>query len=488
MDGNQPTSAMPLQVQAGPAAVACALFLLAWLAMARDVWPRLPLGRAVSVVGVAALFVATMLLSPEAAFAAVNVPTIALLLGCMVVSGVMEKHEVYAMLSWALARGAPSPSMLLLRVSCIAALSAAFITNDASCVVLTPLVLRACLARRLHPSPFLIALATSANIGSACSPIGNPQNMIIALVGHLLFAGDFLRGVLAASLLSMLINIVVCTGVFRRELLVGAEYDATPQQLRLLGLDPADISVGHGANHVAAEHDVAPKGNDAQPALPIAPEAPAPAAEAFAVAPKVLLRRRAIYVVLMALPLLLLAADSWIGLPWLVLLAASLLLVLDGEPPDAVLAAVDARLLLFFAGLFVVVAGVGATGIPQVAWDAAVSAGVGVSGGAARVALFALVVLIGSNTVSNVPLVLLIAPDITALPPDERRTTWLLLAFISAVAGNLTLVGSVANLIVAERSRAIGVELSFFQYARVGVPSTLLVLAVGTPLVWACVQ
>ena len=87
----------------------------------------------------------------------------------------------------------------------------------------------------------------------------------------------------------------------------------------------------------------------------------------------------------------------------------------------------------------------------------------------------------------DVPLVLLLAPSVAALPLADSRPTWLLLAFVSTVAGNLTLVGSVANLIVAERSKVV-YELTFAEYARVGVPSTLLVLLAGIPIVVASVR
>ena len=106
--------------------------------------------------------------------------------------------------------------------------------------------------------------------------------------------------------------------------------------------------------------------------------------------------------------------------------------------------------------------------------------GIGV-GDARGVAAFSAIVLIGSQVVSNVPLVLLVAPAVSLLPPTQAPLAWALLAFVSTIAGNLTLLGSVANLIVAERSKA-QYELTFLTYALVGVPSTLLALVVGVPL------
>lgn len=82
---------------------------------------------------------------------------------------------------------------------------------------------------------------------------------------------------------------------------------------------------------------------------------------------------------------------------------------------------------------------------------------------------------------SNVPLVLLVAPYVDAMGDPFR--TWTLLAWVSTVAGNLTLVGSAANIIVAEQAKHVH-ELGFWAYARVGALSTLVSVVVGTPLVW----
>jgi Na+/H+ antiporter NhaD/arsenite permease-like protein len=82
-----------------------------------------------------------------------------------------------------------------------------------------------------------------------------------------------------------------------------------------------------------------------------------------------------------------------------------------------------------------------------------------------------------SNLVSNVPAVLVLRPFVQGLP--DQQHVWLVIAMASTLAGNLTLVGSVANLIVAERARAAGIEISFAAYLRIGLPLTLVTLAAG---------
>jgi Na+/H+ antiporter NhaD/arsenite permease-like protein len=126
-----------------------------------------------------------------------------------------------------------------------------------------------------------------------------------------------------------------------------------------------------------------------------------------------------------------------------------------------------------FAGLFVVVH----------AFETHVVRRWGIDGWAplqgSPVALLSVVSAALSNVVSNVPAVLLFKPVIPALPAAVQETAWLALALSSTLAGNLTVLGSVANLIVVEHARREGVLVSFGDYLRVGVPVTLGTLAVG---------
>lgn len=172
-------------------------------------------------------------------------------------------------------------------------------------------------------------------------------------------------------------------------------------------------------------------------------------------------------------------------LAWAALAGAIGMLLLDGADPDVSglwhSAGVDWALLLFFASLFVVVDALRISGWPERAWAAAAPVlDVRTAGGAA---LYSLLILLGSNTVSNVPLVLILSPSLRALPdPVARHAAWLLLAFVSTLAGNLTLVGSVANLIVVARARR-WYELKFWEYARFGSWTTVLLIAGGVAII-----
>lgn len=168
------------------------------------------------------------------------------------------------------------------------------------------------------------------------------------------------------------------------------------------------------------------------------------------------------------------------NLGWAALGGAAAMLVADWCDPDKTIAQVDWSLLVFFSSLFIVTAGFSATELPNNVWDALKSdIDVGTAMGSF---IYSIIIVIGSNTVSNVPLVLLLGPSIPTL--SDPQTSWLLLSYVSTVAGNLTLVGSVANLIVCARAKQ-SYLLQFYEYLRFGFPTTLLTTTVGVIIVKA---
>jgi Na+/H+ antiporter NhaD/arsenite permease-like protein len=160
-------------------------------------------------------------------------------------------------------------------------------------------------------------------------------------------------------------------------------------------------------------------------------------------------------------------------LPWTALAGAVLLLFLCNRDEAAVLRRIDWNLLVFFAGLFVVTGALQVSGATALISDSATRF-LGNSG--RHIWLFGGISVLASNIFSNVPYVLIIADTLSQLP--EPGLMWYTLAFASTVAGNLTLIGSVANIIVAEKSRSLH-ELGFFEFLRFSLPSTMLVTAMG---------
>jgi Na+/H+ antiporter NhaD/arsenite permease-like protein len=190
-----------------------------------------------------------------------------------------------------------------------------------------------------------------------------------------------------------------------------------------------------------------------------------PELETLDLSPRLLIRTIAIAL------LMLTAFVAGYSVPAVALIAAAAMLIFGRSPSDNVLAAIDWNLLVLFSGLFIVVGSLETTGLSALMFDAVKPL---LTGG---VALLSGLTLVLSNILSNVPAVLLLSPAIENLGNQKRD--WLTVAMSSTFAGNLTLLGSVANLIVVEIARKQGVEVSFMTYLKVGLPVTLATLVIG---------
>jgi Na+/H+ antiporter NhaD/arsenite permease-like protein len=154
-------------------------------------------------------------------------------------------------------------------------------------------------------------------------------------------------------------------------------------------------------------------------------------------------------------------------------IAGALLLISRRVEPETIYREIDWPLLVMFVGLFIVVAGVDQTALSKELLRAAARFQLG------NTAVLSAATAVLSNVVSNVPAVLIFKPVVGHLADPWHA--WLVLAMSSTLAGNLTVVGSVANLIVVERARK-DVSISFWEYAKLGVPVTLVTLAIGVVL------
>jgi Na+/H+ antiporter NhaD/arsenite permease-like protein len=151
-------------------------------------------------------------------------------------------------------------------------------------------------------------------------------------------------------------------------------------------------------------------------------------------------------------------------------IGAALMLITRTREPRLVYDEVDWGLLVFFVGLFLIVGGAERAGLTQDLYDIADRFNL------QNAAIFTVITAVLSNIVSNVPAVMLLKTVVPSF--HDPRTGWLVLAMASTLAGNLTITGSVANLIVVERARD-EVRIGLWDYSRVGIPITLLTLAVG---------
>jgi Na+/H+ antiporter NhaD/arsenite permease-like protein len=403
-----------------------AVFATVYLGMFLGGLPGLKLDRS----GVALLgAIAVLALSGQplaTAAQAVDVPTIVLLFAFMVVSAQMRLGGFYTALTQRVGGlGLSRPGLLGATILVAGVLSAVF-SNDIICLAMTPVVVRLCLQRGLNPVPFLLGLACAANIGSAATLIGNPQNMLIGSVLQLPF-GAYVRQALLPVLLS-------------------------------LGLLWLWLAYGPGAELQT-------------PARPPLKLLPVPAVDEPALDRWQSAKGLSVALALMGVFLF----TDW-PREVAALVGAGLLLLSRRLQSARVMGLVDWPLLLLFMGLFVVNHAFEQTGLAAqaVAW----LAGQGVVLSHPGPLLVAGVVL--SNLVSNVPAVMLLLPHLG----HDAQAAGTQLALVSTFAGNLLLVGSIANLIVVDQARQQGIRLDWKQHARTGFPVTLASLLV----VWAWVS
>ena len=373
--------------------------------------------------------------SPES----IDYKTLALLLGMMIVIAFLRLSRLFEQLVESALRRIRSPWGLLAVTIALSGLMSAFLINDIVCLSMTPLVLRLARRMKFDPVPHLIALATAANIGSTGTITGNPQNIFIGSHSGIPYLRFALR-LLPVAAMGLLLNFVVVALVYRRSL--KGPSDPGGQSTQNMGDVPGSDSSNSSSS---GDRDAASSRSHRW------------------------LRYKSVAVTLAAMVLF------FTGLPLelIALGAASVLLLLGQVRPEKVNRHVDWSLLVMFTGLFIVVHAfqihvVSRWGIEHWTWLLN-----------RPVDLLSAISAVLSNLVSNVPAVLLLDPLVHAMPLARQETAWLALAMSSTLAGNLTVLGSVANLIVVEKARREGVTVSLWQYCLVGVPLTLLTLAAG---------
>ncbi len=377
-------------------------------------YPFLRMNRAtIALTGATALIVLGALTLDEA-YAALDLDTLTLLFAMMILNVNLRRAGFFAVVgNWVIRYAVSTRQLLALIILASGILSAVFL-NDTIVLVFTPLVLDICNTVNRRPIPYLVALVTAANIGSAATITGNPQNMIIGVASGISFA-HFTAYLGPVALAGLVLIWIVIARVYRQEF----------ASVRLTKTAMVEVKA----------------------------ELP-------------LLRKS-----LLATGLMVAGLVAGMAIPLAALAAAALLLISRRIEPEGVFREVDWSLLVFFAGLFIVTGALETLGVSERLF--AVMQPIAAQG---IVALTAIGVVL-SNLISNVPAVLLFRPFVPSFPSPTQ--TWLTLAMATTFAGNLTLLGSVANLIVAEIAKRRGVELSFGEYLRAGIPITLLSLILG---------
>jgi Na+/H+ antiporter NhaD/arsenite permease-like protein len=397
--------------------VASVIFAITYVLISGRQLKILPLNRPAAALVGAVLMVATGVMTPERAYRAVNYDTLVLLLAMMLIAAYLYLAHFFEWAADAVLKLSRTPERLLLYVTLTSGILSALLVNDTICLMLTPLVIAVIRRGKLPLLPYLIALATSANIGSVATLVGNPQNMLIGHFSNIPFV-EFSRTLAPAAIIGLATNFAILRFGFRKTLRE-AKIEREPQ------------------TGVKLDQSL------------------------FAIVCLVFISIFACFV-------------AGLNLAWTALAGAALVMVVARRDTHDVLKLVDWHLLVFFAALFIVVDGLSDTGLP----DAIYLHLQPIFGSQARAQTWNLTWFstIGSNVFSNVPFVLVAGKWIARFA--EPVLMWKVLALATTFAGNLTIIGSVANMIVVESARE-HIEVGFWDYARFGIPITILTTAAG---------
>jgi Na+/H+ antiporter NhaD/arsenite permease-like protein len=394
--------------------LATTIFILTYLGIALGRIPGLVIDR----VGIALLgaigMVTLGVVTPGNAVDSIDLPTIFLLYSLMVISAQLRLGGFYTWVAGKILSVLSHPKLFLLVLMFVSAFLSAVLANDIVCFAFTPVLALSLIEAKLNPLPFLIGLAISSNIGSAATIIGNPQNMLIGQVGHLDFAKFFFW----------------CSPPSIMALFAGYLYILWRYKNNIYNNNKEG-----GFNQT----QVWPTFNKWQTSKGI--------------------------VSILVLILLFFSSIpreiSAIGIAGVLLCSRKL------KTRD-ILGLVDWHLITLFCALFIIIHGISHVGFLNIAMNVLNDSGVDPHNLPVLTGISAIL----SNMVSNVPATMLLVGFLDPLKPDQ----WYTLAVSSTFAGNLFLLGSIANLIVVEQASNFGIKITFRQHAAVGIPVTLISL------------
>jgi Na+/H+ antiporter NhaD/arsenite permease-like protein len=397
-------------------AAAYVIFLASYLVFALGKFPGLKIDRpAAAIIGAVAM-VAFRIVPPRGALGMIDFPTIVLLFSMMVIVGALHLCGFF---DWTaeLVWKHLHPGWLLPAVIFTAGILSAFLVNDIVCLVMVPLVLNLTRRMQLPALPFLLAVATASNIGSVATITGNPQNMLIGSYSGIHYR-DFLLHLGPVALAGLFFDWLVLGRIFRGEL--------------------AGASAAPGSSVAIIQQSNLPPSKLTKPILVL------------------------VCVVL----------GFFLGAPPALASALGAAALLISRTTDAhqLYGEVEWGLLVFFIGLFLIVGGAENAGIIGQFLKIGDHINLHSSGA------FTLIIVALGNLVSNVPAVMLLKSLVPGFPDPHRA--WLLLAMASTLAGNLTVTGSVANIIVVETAKP-EMHIGFRQYFRIGLPVTVGTLLIG---------
>ena len=378
------------------------IFVVSYIGIALGRFPGLQLDRTgVALLG-AMLMIVTATLGIDEAIIAIDYSTLILLFGLMILSAQFRLGGFYSFLAVRSASTFKEPKMFMGALILISSVLSALLSNDVICLALSPIVIEITRKRDWKPLPFLLALAASSNIGSAATLIGNPQNMFIAQQASLPF-GEFLLWCLPPVLAS---TAVLYLWAIRDQLSLSDGTNPTPDDLSIERALPFDRTQ----------------------------------------------TMKGMFIMMVMIGLFFTNVPREVT----ILGVASVLLMSRKLASRHFLGYVDWSLLILFIALFILIEGIQITGGLDAVYFWMEDLGFDVYSPLS----FSVISIVLSNAVSNVPAVMLLMTKM----PEAQVSLYYLLSIMSTFAGNLILVGSIANLIVAEQANRDGIAFHFKQH------------------------
>jgi Na+/H+ antiporter NhaD/arsenite permease-like protein len=417
--------------------VAVAVFVVTYLLIATE-WVH----RVAAALGGAVVILLIGASDPEHAFysshAGVDWDVIFLLLGMMLIVAVMQRTGGFEWLAlWAVSKVGARPFLVMTLLVVTSAAASAILDNVTTVLLLAPITLVVCDRLGVRPVPYLIAVAMASNIGGMATLVGDPPNIIIASRSGLGYL-DFVLHLAPLALLLMVVFIGLCWALFRPR----------PHEPRPGG---AEIVEQLGLDEIISD--------------------------------KVLLTKSLVVLVAVTAGF---AFHTMLGLePSVIALAGGLVLLgISGLEPSEVLADVEWSTLVFFAGLFVIIGSLVATGvIDQVAQAASELAD-----GRPTLSVFGLLWLsaILSAFIDNIPYVATMAPVVADVTHNGGGgdELWWALAMGADLGGNATAVGASANVVVIGLAAKAGHPISFWQFTKYGLIVATVTVAACMPYLW----
>ncbi|MDD2288448.1 MAG: SLC13 family permease [Bacteroidales bacterium] len=389
------------------------IFIITYIGIIFTRLPKVNIDRPSAAFTGAVAMIVFGIISFDNAIKAIDFNTITLLLGMMIIVSTLKFEGFFSLIASKTISYSHSRNKLLIIIVFITGIASAFLVNDAVVLLFTPIIISICRKTKLNPIPYLIAEILSSNIGSAMTITGNPQNMLIGISSNISYL-DFLIKLLPISIIGMIIIVFIVKLFYRK----------------------------HFNDKSILEFETDYKYDFKK-------------------------MRISVLIFLLVIIGFFFGKILSLSIPIIALIGASLILLFGKAKPSSVIKDVDWVLLLFFASLFILVSSIQSLGLLDSFINIELNENL-----SSIIGLHSLS-LVMSQILSNVPYTVLMTPLMDVV---NNENLWLALASSATLAGNATIIGAMANLIVIESAEKENIKISFWEFFKIGIITTLITL------------